>query len=177
MLDVKGVSKRYGETVALADASIAFRAGTIHTILGENGSGKSTLVKLLSGIVQPDAGAIMLDGRPFVARDPASFQAAGFATRCPLGCTDRVGGLQWNSFDAFQKRAAGLGQFRTVRYAVEQACADFGFQILDLLTEGRLPDPEAGRGAREIAFFGNRQEVTQVTQFHRYLSGIYKTYG
>jgi len=80
MLEVKGVSKRYGETVALSDASIAFRAGTIHTILGENGSGKSTLVKLLSGIVQPDTGAILLDGRPFAARDPASFQAAGFAT-------------------------------------------------------------------------------------------------
>ena len=80
MLEVKGVSKRYGETVALSDASIAFRAGTIHTILGENGSGKSTLVKLLSGIVQPDTGAILLHGRPFAARDPASFQAAGFAT-------------------------------------------------------------------------------------------------
>ncbi|TIU32664.1 MAG: ATP-binding cassette domain-containing protein, partial [Mesorhizobium sp.] len=49
MLEVQGVSKRYGETVALAEASIAFRPGTIHTILGENGSGKSTLVKLLSG--------------------------------------------------------------------------------------------------------------------------------
>lgn len=80
MLEVKSVSKRYGETVALSDASIAFRAGTIHTILGENGSGKSTLVKLLSGIVQPDTGAILLDGGAFVARNPAAFQAAGFAT-------------------------------------------------------------------------------------------------
>ena len=59
MLEVRNLSKRYGETIALSDASIAFRAGTIHTILGENGSGKSTLVKLLSGIVQPDAGAII----------------------------------------------------------------------------------------------------------------------
>jgi ribose transport system ATP-binding protein len=80
MLEVKGVSKRDGETVALSDASIVFRAGTIHTILGENGSGKSTLVKLLSGIVQPDSGAILLDGKPFSARNPAAFQAAGFAT-------------------------------------------------------------------------------------------------
>lgn len=80
MLEVRNLSKRYGETVALADASIAFRPGTIHTILGENGSGKSTLVKLLSGIVQPDAGEILLDGRPHAGRDPAAFQAAGFAT-------------------------------------------------------------------------------------------------
>jgi ABC-type sugar transport system ATPase subunit len=80
MLEVQGVSKRYGETVALANASIAFRVGTIHTILGENGSGKSTLVKLLSGIVQPDGGTIRLNGTPFAGFGPAAFQAAGFAT-------------------------------------------------------------------------------------------------
>lgn len=80
MLEVAAISKRYGETVALSDASIGFRAGTIHTILGENGSGKSTLVKLLSGIVQPDGGQILLEGRPFFGRNPAVFQAAGFAT-------------------------------------------------------------------------------------------------
>ena len=80
MLDVEDVSKRYGETVALSGASISFRAGTVHTILGENGSGKSTLVKLLSGIVQPDGGLIKLDGKTFSGRGPAEFQAAGFAT-------------------------------------------------------------------------------------------------
>lgn len=80
MLDIENVSKRYGETVALSGASIAFRAGTVHTILGENGSGKSTMVKLLSGIVQPDGGTIRLNGQPFSGRAPADFQAAGFAT-------------------------------------------------------------------------------------------------
>ena len=80
MLDINGLSKRYGETIALGEASISFRAGTIHTILGENGSGKSTLVKLLSGIVQPDTGSISLDGRPFRGSKPRDFQTAGFAT-------------------------------------------------------------------------------------------------
>lgn len=80
MLEVQGISKRYGETVALSDATIAFRAGTIHTILGENGSGKSTLVKLLSGIVRPDGGTILFDGKSFSGKQPADFQAAGFAT-------------------------------------------------------------------------------------------------
>ncbi|MGA0541748.1 ATP-binding cassette domain-containing protein [Neotabrizicola sp. VNH66] len=80
MLTISGLSKRYGETVALDRATISFRAGTVHTILGENGSGKSTLVKLLSGIVLPDAGEITFEGRPVTARNPAAFQAAGFAT-------------------------------------------------------------------------------------------------
>lgn len=66
--------------MALSDATITFRAGTVHTILGENGSGKSTLVKLLSGIVQPDSGTVTVDGRAFSGRKPADFQAAGFAT-------------------------------------------------------------------------------------------------
>lgn len=80
MLEINNLSKRYGETVALAGATIAFRPGTVHTILGENGSGKSTLVKLLSGIVQPDGGTISFDGRPFSGHRPADFQAVGFAT-------------------------------------------------------------------------------------------------
>src|SRR5262245_22075651 len=80
MLDIEGVSKRYGGTVALSDASIAFRAGTIHTILGENGSGKSTLVKLLSGIVEPDGGTIRLNGETLAGKTPAAFQEKGIAT-------------------------------------------------------------------------------------------------
>jgi len=79
-LAVVGVSKRYGQTIALSDVSIDFRAGTVHTVLGENGSGKSTLVKLLSGIVFRDSGALRLDGAIFSARRPAEFMAQGFAT-------------------------------------------------------------------------------------------------
>ncbi len=79
-LAIDNLSKRYGETVALDRVSIAFRPGTIHTILGENGSGKSTLVKLLSGIVTPDSGRIEVAGRPFAGNTPAAFQRAGVAT-------------------------------------------------------------------------------------------------
>ena len=56
------VSKRYGATVALTEVSFAVREGNVHAMLGENGAGKSTLVKILSGIVQPDAGNITIFG-------------------------------------------------------------------------------------------------------------------
>ena len=56
MLVLEGVSKRYGETMALDGIDVAMSAGHVHTVLGENGSGKSTLVKLLSGVVRPDRG-------------------------------------------------------------------------------------------------------------------------
>jgi ABC-type sugar transport system ATPase subunit len=80
-LTVTGVAKSFGATVAVADASVEFREGEIHAIVGENGSGKSTLVKILSGVYRPDRGAIRVAGRsgePFLS--PAQALAAGVAT-------------------------------------------------------------------------------------------------
>ena len=80
MLEISGLSKRYGETVALDGVTLRMESGTIHAVLGENGSGKSTLVKLLSGIVAPTRGAITIDGRPIGNSRPAEVQALGLAT-------------------------------------------------------------------------------------------------
>jgi ribose transport system ATP-binding protein len=57
-----GVTKRYGSTVALSDVSIHVPLGEVHGLIGHNGSGKSTLVKILTGVVQRDAGEIELSG-------------------------------------------------------------------------------------------------------------------
>jgi ribose transport system ATP-binding protein len=80
MLEVDGLSKTYGETVALDGANIAFAPATIHAILGENGSGKSTLVKILSGVVPPSRGVIRIDGRTIDRHSPRVFQKLGLAT-------------------------------------------------------------------------------------------------
>jgi ribose transport system ATP-binding protein len=57
------IAKRYGATIALADASLAIEVSSVHALLGENGAGKSTLVKILSGVVRPDAGSMAFFGR------------------------------------------------------------------------------------------------------------------
>lgn len=80
LLQVRGLSKRYGETVALDRAGIDFEPGTVHAVLGENGSGKSTLVKLLSGIVAPSAGRILIDGVAVTSFVPAALQRLGVGT-------------------------------------------------------------------------------------------------
>jgi ribose transport system ATP-binding protein len=80
MHELDGLSKTYGETVALDGANIAFAPATIHAILGENGSGKSTLVKLLSGVVSPSRGVIRIDGRTIDRYSPRVFQKLGLAT-------------------------------------------------------------------------------------------------
>lgn len=61
-LDLEGIAKRYGATVALDNAEVHVLQGEVHALLGENGAGKSTLVKVLSGLLRPDAGEINLFG-------------------------------------------------------------------------------------------------------------------
>ena len=60
---VRGVAKSFGGVAAVRDVSLAVPPGAIVALIGSNGAGKSTLVNLISGIDQPDAGAVLLDGR------------------------------------------------------------------------------------------------------------------
>ena len=61
-LALDGIFKRFGSTDALAGASFALRAGSVHALLGENGAGKTTLMHVAFGLVQPDRGTIRIDG-------------------------------------------------------------------------------------------------------------------
>ncbi len=76
---MQGVSKRYGGVRALEDAALVIEAGRIHAVLGENGAGKSTLIKIMSGVVLPDEGRMLLDGHPVSFASPAAAHAAGIA--------------------------------------------------------------------------------------------------
>ena len=64
LVAVRGLRKRYGGVVAVDGMNLAVRRGAIHAVVGENGAGKSTLMKVLAGVVRPDAGEIEIDGRP-----------------------------------------------------------------------------------------------------------------
>lgn len=79
-LQASGLGKRFGATVALEDVGLCLRAGEIHALMGQNGAGKSTLIKLLTGVVAPDAGRIELDGRAIAPRTPLQAQHAGIST-------------------------------------------------------------------------------------------------
>ncbi len=63
LLEMKGISKRFGPVQALSDVTFRVRKGTVHALCGENGAGKSTLMKILAGVHPPDAGTIDLNGR------------------------------------------------------------------------------------------------------------------
>ena len=76
-VEMRGVAKRFGETVALRGVDLALRRGEIHGLLGENGAGKTTLMNVLSGLYRADAGAVALDGRPVEIRSPADALGLG----------------------------------------------------------------------------------------------------
>lgn len=79
MLQMRGVTRRFGSVVALDKVDFDARAGEIHALLGENGAGKSTLMHLLSGLYRMQAGEIRLDGRPVRIDSPHAAAAHGIA--------------------------------------------------------------------------------------------------
>jgi len=79
LLEMRGISKRFGATRALVDVSLEVRAGEVMALIGENGAGKSTLMKVLAGAHKPDDGAMSLAGRPFTPGSPHAARQAGVA--------------------------------------------------------------------------------------------------
>ena len=63
-IEFRGVSKFFGNIIALKDISFKVFKGEITALLGDNGAGKSTLIKLLSGVHMPSEGEILLSGEP-----------------------------------------------------------------------------------------------------------------
>lgn len=76
-LRVQAIHKAFPGVIANDSVSFDVAQGHIHALLGENGAGKSTLVKMIYGIMAPDAGSLMMDGQPFAPKKPAEARAHG----------------------------------------------------------------------------------------------------
>lgn len=76
-IESRDVSKHFGSTIALHEASFSCQPGSIHALMGENGAGKSTLVKIFSGVVTPDSGELLVNGQPTTVRSPADAARQG----------------------------------------------------------------------------------------------------
>jgi phosphonate transport system ATP-binding protein len=75
-LAVTGLSKRFGDVVALSDAALQVAAGEVVAVLGPSGSGKSTLFRCITRLVEPDAGSIRIDGHAIEQLGPAALRRA-----------------------------------------------------------------------------------------------------
>src|SRR4051812_38926605 len=76
MVRVEGVSKAFGDSLAVEDASFALERGRFLTILGPSGSGKTTLLRMIAGFLAPTRGEIYVDGIP-VSHVPAHKRSIG----------------------------------------------------------------------------------------------------
>ncbi len=79
ILVLQHAAKSFGAVQALLDGSIELYPGEAHALVGENGAGKSTLVKILAGVYQPDAGALIVDRQEVTLHGPAAARAAGIS--------------------------------------------------------------------------------------------------
>jgi branched-chain amino acid transport system ATP-binding protein len=79
ILDIAGVSKRFGGLQALSDVSIKIGKGQIYGLIGPNGAGKTTFFNVITGLCQPDTGSFELAGKPYSPSAPHEVAKAGIA--------------------------------------------------------------------------------------------------
>jgi ABC-2 type transport system ATP-binding protein len=119
VVEAVGLSKRYGDAVALADLDLAIHAGEIYTLLGPNGAGKTTTLSLLLGLLRPSGGHVRIQGLD-VARHPIEVKRrVGYLPEQVLlyGHLSGVENLEY---------FAALGGQRRSRSALVQRLADVG---------------------------------------------------
>ncbi len=79
IMQLRGMSKSFGMTHALSDLSLDLHPGEVHALVGENGAGKSTMIKIMTGIYQPSAGEIYVDGTVTRIQGPQAARDMGVA--------------------------------------------------------------------------------------------------
>jgi len=80
LLEVRDITKYFGNVIALSGVSLSVYAGEVMGLLGDNGAGKSTLIKILSGVYQPSEGVYLVEGKPVLFTSPRHALDHGIAT-------------------------------------------------------------------------------------------------
>lgn len=138
VLEIRNVSRSFGPVRALRGINFDLRRGEIHAIAGENGAGKSTLMNVIDGIIQPDSGEILIDGRPVRMPSPAHAQRLGIGfvhqeiALCPdVSVAENIFMAATNQSRSFLMDTAGLkAKARSV--LAQLADIDPGILVRDL---------------------------------------------
>lgn len=126
-IELRNISKSFGEVVANKSVSLSVKKGEILALLGENGSGKTTLMNMISGIYYPDEGQIFIDGRAVNIRSPKD------AFDCGIGMIHQHFKLV-DVFTAAENVVLGLKgkallDIKSVVKTLDKIAAEYGFEI------------------------------------------------
>ncbi|RDI75704.1 ABC transporter [Gaiella occulta] len=141
LLEVEGISKHFGNVVALKDVSAHVDAGEVTCILGDNGAGKSSFIKILSGVHRHDEGRLVVDGEEVTFQSPRDARARGIATvyqdlaMVPLMSI-------WRNFFLGEEPTRGRGPARRLDIAVAKRIARE--QLKQMGIDVRDPDQPVG---------------------------------
>lgn len=140
LFEARALSKRFDDIVACDAISLTLRAGEKHALLGENGAGKSTFVKMIDGVLLPDSGSILIDGKPVSIASPIQARRFGI-------------GMVFQHFASFgaltvaENIALSLPgkPMRAIRKAIRETGEAFG---LSIAPERRIETLSAGEKQR-----------------------------
>jgi simple sugar transport system ATP-binding protein len=123
VLELRGITKRFGDLVANDGIDIDVRGGEVHALLGENGAGKTTVMRIAYGLTSADGGEIRVDGRPLTVRSPRDAIGAGigmvtqhFALVAPMSVAENLAlgrsrGLRLDLAEARRRGATAAERF------------------------------------------------------------------
>lgn len=128
ILAARSITKRFPGVLALDHVDLDVYPGEIHAVLGQNGAGKTTLMNVLFGLVEPDDGGLVLDGRPVQFRSPHDALAQGIGmvhqTRRLVSAHTVLENIVLG-----HPAARGVLQLRRARRGVEALCARYGVAL------------------------------------------------
>src|SRR6201984_528554 len=139
-LELRGITRRFGSLVANDRIDLSVSPGQVHALLGENGAGKSTLMNVLYGLLQPDEGEILIDGKKARFNSPKDAIAAGigmvhqhFMLVPVFTVTENV------TLGMEETRPSGLLDRRKARRDARELSRRYGLEVDPAALVGHLP--------------------------------------
>ena len=151
ILEARAVTKAYGHVKALLDVDFEVRRNEVVGLLGDNGAGKSTLIKILSGVVAPDSGSFLRDGRPIDIGSRRKSEAAGIQTIYQDIALVRSMSIMRNIFVGREPRTAlGFMRMREMRETTMDILDQY-VQIAGITSPDLLIEELSGGQAQAVA--------------------------
>jgi simple sugar transport system ATP-binding protein len=141
LLEVRDISKYFGNVIALKDVSTVVNSGQVTCVLGDNGAGKSTLIKILSGVHEHSEGELLVEGEPTRFSSPRDAKGAGIATVFQDLATVPLMAI-WRNFFLGSEPTVGAGPLR--RIDVKHAKRVMGEEMAKMGIDVRDPDQMVG---------------------------------